>query len=157
MCRRVFTGFVLSIATLACNTRAHPLLHELLTPRDPFPEVTATPSHGPLATQVRAAVEDLRARASGHARPTESDEAVERVPTLWVGIDECDDYLRSQIACLPKMVPVARASAKMALETSAEAWKEFASSPRYRAGVRDACRTAREFSRTTLASFGCTP
>jgi len=74
----------------------------------------------------------------------------------WVGVTECDDYLRNYLRCLESSMPGSTKEVRDALAQAATAWAEVAKTPSAVEGLRAACRTASDAGRSAVESMGCT-
>ncbi|MEJ7577762.1 MAG: hypothetical protein WKF74_12255 [Pyrinomonadaceae bacterium] len=73
-----------------------------------------------------------------------------------IGVAECDDYLRKYESCLSDKIPeAARASLRSSLDATRASWRSAAATPEGRAGLAQACRTARDVARQTMSAYGC--
>ena len=73
-----------------------------------------------------------------------------------IGVAECDEYLDKYEACISGKVPeAARATLKSSLETTRKEWKKAASTPEGRAGLANACKTARDAAKQSMSAYGC--
>jgi Meckel syndrome type 1 protein len=59
-----------------------------------------------------------------------------------VGVAECDDYIKQYSACLGKMPAAAKTAAENAFKASKDAWKQAASTPAGKDGLKTACKAA---------------
>lgn len=73
-----------------------------------------------------------------------------------VGVAECDSYLAAYESCLKDKVPAAaRDMLKSSFESTRASWRQAASTPEGRAGLANACKSARDTARQAMASYGC--
>jgi len=73
-----------------------------------------------------------------------------------VGVAECDSYLAAYESCLKDKVPAAaRDMLKSSFESTRASWRQAASTPEGRAGLANACKTARDTARQAMAAYGC--
>ena len=73
-----------------------------------------------------------------------------------IGVPECDDYIAKYEACINSKVPEAmRAQQKAAFDASRKAWRDAAATPAGKAGLAQACKSAHDVAKTSLASYGC--
>ncbi|MCA1636017.1 MAG: hypothetical protein LC802_20575 [Acidobacteria bacterium] len=73
-----------------------------------------------------------------------------------IGVPECDDYIAKYEACINSKVPEAtRATYKNAFDASRKAWRDAAATPAGKSSLAQACKTAHETAKASLASFGC--
>lgn len=72
------------------------------------------------------------------------------------GVEECDDYLAKYEACIDSKVPeAARATMKASFEQTRAAWRKAAATPQGKAGLAQACKTARDAAKQSMAAYGC--
>ncbi|MFL6210212.1 MAG: hypothetical protein ACJ74W_15255 [Pyrinomonadaceae bacterium] len=72
------------------------------------------------------------------------------------GVEECDDYLAKYETCLNDKVPAAaRAAMKTSFDQTREAWRKAAATPQGKTTLAQACKTAREAAKTSMAAYGC--
>lgn len=73
-----------------------------------------------------------------------------------IGVPECDEYLEKYESCLNGKVPeAARATLKASFETTRKAWKDAASTPQGKAGLAQACKSARDAAKQSMGAYGC--
>src|SRR5947208_151434 len=61
-----------------------------------------------------------------------------------IGVAECDDYLKKMETCLGKMPAEAKAASEAAFKQSRDAWKQAASTPAGKDGLKTACKAAND-------------
>lgn len=59
-----------------------------------------------------------------------------------IGVTECDDYLKKMESCLGKMPAQAKAASEAAFKQNRDAWKQAASTPAGKEGLKTACKAA---------------
>jgi len=59
-----------------------------------------------------------------------------------IGVTECDDYLKKMEACLGKMPAASKAAMEQGFKASKDAWKQAASTPAGKEGLKTACKAA---------------
>lgn len=73
-----------------------------------------------------------------------------------IGVPECDEYIAKYEACINSKVPEAmRGTYKSAFDASRKAWRDAAATPAGKASLAQACKTAHDTAKTSLASYGC--
>ena len=73
-----------------------------------------------------------------------------------IGVPECDDYIAKYEACVTSKVPEAmRATVRASLDSSRNMWRQAASTPQGKAGLAQACKTAHDAAKQSMASYGC--
>jgi hypothetical protein len=59
-----------------------------------------------------------------------------------IGVQECDDYIAKYSACISKMPAAAKGPAEQGFKTMKDAWKQAASTPAGKDGLRTGCKQA---------------
>lgn len=73
------------------------------------------------------------------------------------GVPECDNYMKSWLACVDSKVPEAmRGTYKTAIEQSKAQWMQAASTPQGKAGLAMACTQSLAATKQALAAYNCT-
>lgn len=73
-----------------------------------------------------------------------------------VGVAECDEFLQKYERCVMGKVPEAvRQNVSQSLESMRAMWREAATTPQGRAGLKQACAMAHEQAKVTLTAYGC--
>lgn len=72
------------------------------------------------------------------------------------GVAECDNFMKSWLACVDSKVPEAmRGTYKTAIEQNKASWKLAASTPQGRAGLAMACTQQIAAAKQALATYNC--
>lgn len=73
-----------------------------------------------------------------------------------IGVPECDKFIESYETCLFDKVPEAqRVAFKPGLDQWKKSWKDLAANPSTKGTLAQACKTAAETAKTSMASFSC--
>jgi hypothetical protein len=59
-----------------------------------------------------------------------------------IGVAECDDYIKKMTACVDKMPAASKAAMEQGFKASKDAWKQAASTPQGKEGLKTACKAA---------------
>jgi hypothetical protein len=59
-----------------------------------------------------------------------------------IGVPECDDYIKKMAGCLDKMPAASKAAMEQGFKASKDAWKQAASTPQGKEGLKTACKAA---------------
>ncbi len=59
-----------------------------------------------------------------------------------IGVQECDDYMAKMKACMDKMPAAAKGAQEQAFKTTTDAWKQAASTPAGKDGLKTGCKAA---------------
>ena len=72
------------------------------------------------------------------------------------GVPACDQYMHKYMACVDSKVPEqARAMMRQQLEQTRTQWKQAASTPQGRDGLKMACEQAEASAKQALSVYGC--
>lgn len=73
-----------------------------------------------------------------------------------IGVPECDKFIKNYETCLFDKVPEAqRVAFKPGLDQWKKSWKDLAANPSTKGTLAQACKTAAETAKTSMASFSC--
>ena len=73
------------------------------------------------------------------------------------GVPACDQYMRKYVACVDSKVPESsRAMMRQSLDQTKAQWKQAASTPQGRDGLKMACEQAEAAAKQAMAMYGCT-
>ena len=73
------------------------------------------------------------------------------------GVPECDNYMKSWLACVDSKVPEnMRATYRTAIEQSKSQWKQAASTPQGKESLVMACTQSLAATKQALAAYNCT-
>jgi hypothetical protein len=73
------------------------------------------------------------------------------------GVPECDNYMKSWLACVDSKVPESmRATYRTAIEQSKAQWKQAASTPQGKESLAMACNQSLAATKQALAAYNCT-
>ena len=73
------------------------------------------------------------------------------------GVPACDSYMRKYMACVDSKVPEsARAMMRQSLDQTKAQWKQAASTPQGRDGLKMACEQAEASAKQAMSMYGCT-
>jgi hypothetical protein len=72
------------------------------------------------------------------------------------GVVECDDYIKKYTACIEKLAPAAKASARQALDQTKASWKQAASTEQGKAALAAGCKAVSDASAPQMRAQGCT-
>ena len=59
-----------------------------------------------------------------------------------VGVQECDDYIKKMEGCMGKMPAEAKTAMEQGFKQSKDAWRQAASTPQGKEGLKTACKAA---------------
>jgi hypothetical protein len=72
------------------------------------------------------------------------------------GVPECDNYMKSWLACVDSKVPESmRATYRTAIEQSKAQWKQAASTPQGKESLAMACTQSLAATKQALAAYNC--
>jgi hypothetical protein len=84
------------------------------------------------------------------------EEAKEEASGDSVGVPECDEYIGKYTKCVSDHVPAAqKALMEKSLATMKDAWKKAAATPAGKSALAQACKTAMETAKKSMAAFKC--
>jgi hypothetical protein len=108
------------------------------------------------ATNAPAANSNAGKAATNTAAPAATAAATVAATGDKIGVPECDDFLAKYETCVSSKVPAAaRAQYEATLTQWRKSWRDLAANPQTKATLVQACKTATESARQSMASMGC--